>query len=42
VLLAMNHLDPEIRKKTEIIKTLADYSAVKGSGRLVLMPEQGL
>jgi len=38
-LLAMKDLDSEIRKKTEIIKTLADYSAAKGSGRLVLKPE---
>jgi tetratricopeptide (TPR) repeat protein len=38
-LLAMNDLDPEIRKKTEILKDIAEYSAEKGSGRLVLKPE---
>jgi len=40
-LLAITNLDPEIRTKTEIIKTLAEYSAAKGSGRLVLKPEEG-
>jgi len=39
-LLAMTDLDPEIREKTEIINTLAGYSSTKGSGRLVLKPEE--
>lgn len=39
-LLAMKDLDPEIRTKSDIIKTLAEYSAKKGSGRLVLKPEE--
>jgi hypothetical protein len=38
-LLAMKDLDPKIRKKTEILKEIAEYSAAKGSGRLVLKPE---
>lgn len=38
-LLAGGNLPPEIQQKTEIIKTLAEYSAKKGSGRLVLKPE---
>jgi len=38
-LLALKDLDPEIRKKTEILKEIAEYSAAKGSGRLVLKPE---
>lgn len=40
-LLALKDLDPEIRKKTEILKEIAEYSAAKGSGRLVLKPEEG-
>ena len=39
-LMAMKDLDPEIRKKTEILKEIAEYSAAKGSGRLVLKPEE--
>lgn len=38
-LLALKDLNPEIRKKTEILKEIAEYSAAKGSGRLVLTPE---
>lgn len=40
-LLAGGNLPPEIQQKTEIIKTQAEYSAEKGSGRLVLKPEDG-
>ncbi len=38
-LLAMPDLDTEVRKKTDIIMQLAEYSAAKGSGWLVLKPE---
>ena len=40
-LLKMKDLDPEIRKKTEIIREIAEYSAAKGCGRLVLKPDEG-
>lgn len=39
-LLAMPDIDPQVREKTGIIREVACYSATKGSGRLVLKPEE--